>query len=134
MQPNAIIMDTPTYVRRVARDHFAPGERVLIILGSQDGALTGDQFTVVAPSQHRATGSEGWRLRDDNGGEQSYLTAAPKYLIHLDRHCPACVGFFKELQRWVLPALPRRGYALTNSYAVTDDAEIVHIADEVAPL
>ncbi len=134
MALTTIVMDTSTYFRSVAHDHFSPGERVLIIRGSQDGHLTGASFTIVAPSWHQVTDTEGWRLRDHCGGETSYVTAAPKYLIHLDRDCTRCVGFFNQLKRWVLPALPRHGQGETNSYTLTDAAEIVHIADELAAL
>ncbi|TDC70274.1 hypothetical protein [Streptomyces hainanensis] len=127
-----VVVDTMTFERSVLHDHFVSGERVLIIFGSLDGGLTGDRFTVVAPSWHTATRADGWRLRDDNGGERSYVTAAPKYLIHIEQDCLDCVTFFKQLKKWLLPVLPGRGPGETHSYAQTGDGQIVHIADEIA--
>lgn len=124
-------MDTPTYLRDVEHDHFRPGESVLIITGSQNGSLTGTQFTVVTPSWHASTGRDGWRLRDAHGGDISFVTAAPKYLIHIEQDCTLCVDFFGQLNRWVLPVLPREGVGHTNSYSLAD-GEILHIADEIS--
>ncbi|MFD5320032.1 hypothetical protein [Streptomyces sp. NPDC127098] len=126
-----VVVDTLTYERSVPHEHFTSGERVLIIYGSFDGGLTGDRFTVVAPSWHEITGADGWRLRDDNGGEHSFITAAPKYLIHIEQNCVDCVTFFKDLQKWLLPVLPSRGLGETHSYTQTSDGQLVHIADEI---
>lgn len=132
MQPRmTVVMDTPTYLRDVEHDHFRPGESVLIITGSQNGSLTGIQFTIVASSWHATTGTNGWRLRNKNGGELSFVTAAPKYLIHTDQHCAYCVEFLGQLNRWILPVLPRNGVGYTNSYSLAD-GELLHIADEIS--
>ncbi|RMI46749.1 hypothetical protein [Streptomyces triticirhizae] len=126
-----IIVDTPTFTRRVDHDHFAPGEQVLIILGAKDGALTGDVFDVVAPSWHQATDVDGWRVRDPRGGTVSYFTAAPKYLIHTGVDCSPCVDYLRQLERWVLPHLTGEpGQRDTNSYRIVD-GELVHIADAI---
>ena len=130
-RPLTIVMDTVTLWREVAHGHFAPGDAVLVVRGSLDGSLTGDRFTVVASSWHRATGVNGWRLRDASGGEQSFVTAAPKYLIHIGRPCGECVDFFNALKEWVLPVLPEHGAGETHSFTLTRDAELVHVADEV---
>lgn len=115
--PITIVIDTPTYCRTVPAGHFAPGDQVLIVLGSQGSSLIGDRFTIVAPYHHQITDIPGWRLRDDDGGELSFLTASPKYLIHLDRDCPVCARFFRQLKRWLLPALRRKGLARPTATA-----------------
>ncbi|WP_058042199.1 hypothetical protein [Streptomyces roseifaciens] len=121
--------DTVTPNRQVRHDHFAPGDRVVVIRGSLDGDLHGDDLTVVAPSWHTPTGQDGWRTRNPNGGTHTFTTAHPRYLIHVEQHCPDCVAFFRALAAELLPQLPKRGCTEGDWYQFTALDQLVHRDD-----
>ncbi|MEU1819906.1 hypothetical protein ABZ543_32710 [Streptomyces roseifaciens] len=121
--------DTVTPAREVAHDHFAPGDRVVVVRGSLDGDLHGDDLTVVAPSWHTVTGQDGWRTRNPHGGAQTFTTAHPRYLIHIERPCPECLDFFRALAAELLPQLPSQGCTEGDWYTFTALGQLVHRND-----
>lgn len=121
--------DTVTPSRQVRHDHFAPGDRVVVIRGSLDGDLHGDDLTVVAPSWHTPTGQDGWRTRNPQGSTHTFTTAHPRYLIHVEQHCPDCVAFFRALAAELLPQLPKLGCTEGDWYRFTALDQLVHRDD-----
>lgn len=69
--------DAITPDRDIAHGHFAPGDRIVVIKGVDDGILWGDAMTVVTPSWHTPTNEDGWRLRNPDGGARSFVTGHP---------------------------------------------------------
>ncbi|MGW2404055.1 hypothetical protein ACWCXK_05950 [Streptomyces sp. NPDC001739] len=127
--PTVSATDTATPQRVVTHEHFAPGDRVVVICGSADGDLAGEEMRVVAPSWHLPTGEDGWRLRNPQGGQRTFITAHPRYLIHLETLCPDCTGFLRKLAATLLPQLPKRGVAQGGWYQLTALDQLVHTAD-----
>jgi len=85
---------------------------------------------VVAPSWHTPTDSDGWRLRNPRGGEHSYITAHPRYMIHTGRYCPDCTSFFRSLSDTLLPQMPSSQRSVDGSwYYRTALDQLVHTAD-----
>ncbi|MFF0740603.1 hypothetical protein ACFYVL_09390 [Streptomyces sp. NPDC004111] len=119
---------TPT--RTVAHGHFQAGDRVVVLKGAVGGELWGDAMRVVAPSWHTPTEENGWRLRDATGGQQSYLTAHPRYLVHLTRRCPDCLIYLRAMEDHLLPQLTSAN-ALTDCawYTTTALGQLVHMDD-----
>lgn len=91
---------TPT--RDITHAHFQAGDTVVVLKGVAGGELWGDAMRVVAPSWHTPTDEDGWRLRDPTGGDQSYVTAHPRYLVHLSRRCPDCLIFLRAMEDTLL--------------------------------
>ncbi|MFF2129912.1 hypothetical protein ACFVW1_31935 [Streptomyces olivochromogenes] len=92
--PTSAFAPTPdplTTDRDITHAHFRAGDTVVVLKGVADGELWGDAMRVVAPSWHTPTDEDGWRLRDATGGAQSYVTAHPRYLVHLSSRCPDCL-------------------------------------------
>ncbi|MER6531635.1 hypothetical protein [Streptomyces sp. NPDC001508] len=120
---------TPT--RNITHAHFQPGDQIVVIKGCVAGDLWGDSMRVVAPSWHTPTEENGWRLRNATGGAQSYLTAHPRYMVHLQRRCPDCLIYLRAMERYLLPRYA--GYdGLVNCgwYSITPSGQLVHV-DEV---
>ncbi|MFI6012533.1 hypothetical protein ACIBAG_27560 [Streptomyces sp. NPDC051243] len=110
--------------------HFRPGDQVVILKGVADGELWGDAMTVVTPSWHTPTDEDGWRLRDPNGGQQTFITAHPRYLVHLSRRCPDCLIHLRALEDYLIPKLAGAGAEVDCGwYSVTALNQLVHIAD-----
>ncbi|MGX1759920.1 hypothetical protein ACWIG5_23935 [Streptomyces lydicus] len=127
--PTIYVTDSATPQRGMSHAHFAPGDRVVVICGSADGDLAGEEMRIVAPSWHLPTGEDGWRLRNPQGGQHTFITAHPRYLIHLERRCPDCADFLRQLATTLLPQLPKKGVAQGNWYQLTAPDQLVHIAD-----
>lgn len=89
-------------------DGAGDGCGALVIHGVAGDSLYGDAFTVVASSWHSPTDEDGWRLRNPLGGQHTFVTGHPRYLIHLDRHCPDCLIHMRALEELLLPGLPRK--------------------------
>ncbi|MEC3997150.1 hypothetical protein VSR01_28075 [Actinacidiphila sp. DG2A-62] len=122
--------DALTPARLVTHEHFTPGDHVVIIKGAFRGELVGQEMTVVAPSWHTPTDEAGWRLRNPRGGEHSYVTAHPRYMIHTDRYCPDCTGFFRSLSQALLPRMPESQQTVDGGwYYQTTLDQLVHTAD-----
>ncbi|TFI21332.1 hypothetical protein [Streptomyces sp. 4R-3d] len=122
--------DPLTPARDITHPHFQPGDQVVVIKGVAAGELWGDAMRVVAPSWHTPTDEDGWRLRDATGGAQTYVTAHPRYLVHLSRRCPDCLIHLRAMEDHLLPkhtdanALVDCGW-----YTTTALNQLVHIAD-----
>ncbi|KPI02850.1 hypothetical protein OK074_5000 [Actinobacteria bacterium OK074] len=121
--------DSVTPKRRVSHDHFVAGEPVVVVRGSLDGELAADVATVVAPSWHVPTGEDGWRIRVQGGGERTFVTAHPRYLIHAGLPCPDCVAYFDALTRELLPQLPAHGSTEGDWYGLTATDQLIHATD-----
>ncbi len=102
----------------------------MIVKGAFKGQLVGEEMTVVASSWHTPTDENGWRLRNPRGGEHSYITAHPRYMIHTSRYCPDCTGYFRALSDHLLPRMPNSEQSLDGGwYYQTTLDQLVHTAD-----
>ncbi|MGY4968333.1 hypothetical protein ACWGCC_03760 [Streptomyces nigrescens] len=128
-QPTVRVTDTVTPQRVMNHEHFAPGDRVVIICGSADGDLAGADLRIVAPSWHTPTGEDGWRLRNPQGGEHTFITGHPRYLIHIEPACPECARHLQRLSKALLPQLPKKGVATGDWYQLTGLDQLVHTSD-----
>lgn len=122
--------DPLTPARDITHAHFEAGDQVVVLKGVAGKELWGDAMRVVAPSWHTPTDEDGWRLRDATGGAQTYITANPRYLVHLSRRCPDCLIYLRAMEDHLLPrhagvdALVDCGW-----YNTTALGQLVHIAD-----
>ncbi|WP_043267076.1 hypothetical protein [Streptomyces sp. CT34] len=122
--------DILTPDRDVTHRHFRPGDQVVVLKGAAGHELWGDAYKVVTASWHTPTDEDGWRLYDPNGGERTYITAHPRYLVHLSRRCPDCLIHQQALATYLLPRLAGTGEVVDCSwYSVTELNQLVHIAD-----
>ena len=131
--PTPVFAPTPdplTPDRDITHQHFQAGDTVVVLRGVAGGELWGDAMRVVAPSWHTPTDVDGWRLRDATGGAQSYITAHPRYLVHLSRRCPDCLIHLRAMEDALLPKYTD-DYALIDCgwYTTTALNQLVHIAD-----
>ncbi|MGW1771753.1 hypothetical protein [Streptomyces sp. NPDC002104] len=122
--------DTLTPDRDITHRHFAPGDRVVVLKGIAGDELWGDSMTVVTPSWHTPTNEDGWRLRDPNGGQHTFVTAHPRYLVHLNRRCADCLIYLRAMERLMV----RRANADSTAvdcgwYTLTALDQLVHVAD-----
>lgn len=119
---------TPT--RDITHQHFETGEQVVVLKGVADGELWGDSMRIVAPSWHTPTDEDGWRLRDATGGAQTYITAHPRYLVHLSRRCPDCLIHLRAMEDCLLPKYTGHSALIDFGwYTTTALGQLVHIAD-----
>ncbi|MEU9734484.1 hypothetical protein [Streptomyces sp. NPDC048002] len=122
--------DPLTPARDITHAHFEAGDQVVVVKGVAGKELWGDAMRVVAPCWHTPTDEDGWRLRDATGGAQTYITANPRYLVHLSRRCPDCLIYLRAMEDHLLPrhagvdALVDCGW-----YTTTALGQLVHIAD-----
>ncbi|MGW4160368.1 hypothetical protein [Streptomyces sp. SS162] len=133
LPPDPVVALTPdplTPDRDVTHAHFQAGDTVVVLKGVAGGELWGDAMRVVAPSWHLPTDEDGWRLRDATGGQQSYVTAHPRYLVHLSRRCPDCLIHLRAMEDALLPKY-RGDDALIDCgwYTTTAVGQLVHVAD-----
>lgn len=127
-----VIAPTPDPItpdRDVTHRHFQAGEQVVVLKGVADGDLWGDAMRIVAPSWHTPTDEDGWRLRDATGGRQSYITAHPRYMVHLSRRCPDCLIYLRALEDHLLPRHPSPALIDCDWYKTTELNQLVHIND-----
>ncbi|MDT0382554.1 hypothetical protein RM572_27735 [Streptomyces sp. DSM 42041] len=122
--------DPLTPKRDITHAHFRAGDQVVVVKGVAGSALWGDVMRVVAPSWHTPTDEDGWRLRDPDGGAQTFLTAHPRYLAHLAPGCPDCLIHLRAMEDHLLPKHASRD-ALVDCgwYTITAFGQLVHIAD-----
>ncbi|OKI09417.1 hypothetical protein A6A06_01545 [Streptomyces sp. CB02923] len=122
--------DPLTPARDITHQHFQAGDQVVVLKGVAGGELWGDAMRVVAPSWHTPTDEDGWRLRDATGGAQTYVTAHPRYLVHLSRRCPDCLIHLRAMEDHLLTKYPAPN-TLTDCgwYTTTALGQLVHIAD-----
>lgn len=119
---------TPT--RDITHAHFQAGDQVLVLKGAASGELWGDAMRVVAPSWHTPTDEDGWRLRDPDGGPQTFITAHPRYLMHLSRRCPDCLIYLRAMEDHLLPRHAAHDALIDCGwYTTTALGQLVHIAD-----
>ncbi|MGK4906427.1 hypothetical protein [Streptomyces albus] len=124
------IPDPITPGRAITHRHFRPGDQVFVLKGIARGRLWGSSMCVVAPSWHTPTDEDGWRLRDPNGGQQTYVTAHPRYLAHARGRCPDCLIYLRAMEEQVLPAAPRDAELVDCGwYTTTALGQLVHAAD-----
>ncbi|MFD8847605.1 hypothetical protein [Streptomyces sp. NPDC059604] len=133
LPPDPVVALTPdplTPNRDITHAHFQAGDTVIVLKGVAGGELWGDAMRVVAPSWHLSTDEDGWRLRDATGGQQSYITAHPRYLVHLSRRCPDCLIHLRAMEDVLLPKYPD-GNALIDCgwYTTTAVGQLVHVDD-----
>ncbi|MFF4871480.1 hypothetical protein [Streptomyces sp. NPDC000961] len=121
--------DPITPDRDVTHGHFQVGEQVVVLKGVADGDLWGDAMRIVAPSWHTPTDEDGWRLRDATGGRQSYITAHPRYMVHLSRRCPDCLIYLRALEDHLLPRHPSPALIDCDWYKTTELNQLVHVND-----
>ncbi|MFG3037115.1 hypothetical protein ACGFYZ_09450 [Streptomyces sp. NPDC048330] len=122
-------VDTITSDRDITHAHFAPGDQIVVIKGVADGELWGESMTVVAPSWHTPTDEDGWRVRNPLGGSQSFITAHPRYLVHLSKRCPDCLIYLRALEDFLLPKVVGTQEVDLGWYRVTDLGQLVHATD-----
>ncbi|GAA1160067.1 hypothetical protein GCM10009654_15330 [Streptomyces hebeiensis] len=122
--------DPLTPARDITHAHFQAGDQIIVIKGVAGRELWGDSLRVVAPSWHTPTDEDGWRLYDATGGAQSYITAHPRYLVHLTRRCPDCLIHLRAMENHLLPK-HRDPHALIDCgwYTTTALGQLVHVAD-----
>ncbi|MEU2874223.1 hypothetical protein ABZ769_34370 [Streptomyces olivoreticuli] len=122
--------DTFTPNRDITHAHFRPGEQIVVLKGVADGELWGDAMTVVAPSWHAPANEDGWRLRNPNGGEHTYITAHPRYLVHLSLRCPDCLIYRRALEDYLLPKFSNAKDVIDCGwYVLTHLDQLVNIHD-----
>ncbi|MFD5108952.1 hypothetical protein [Streptomyces cinereoruber] len=133
LPPDPVVALTPdplTPDRDVTHQHFQAGDTVVVLKGVAGGELWGDAMRVVAPSWHLPTDEDGWRLRDATGGQQSYITAHPRYLVHLSRRCPDCLIHLRAMEDALLPKYPGDDTLIDCGwYTTTAVGQLVHVAD-----
>ncbi|MGI5479368.1 hypothetical protein [Streptomyces lavendofoliae] len=124
------IPDPLTPDRDITHAHFRAGDTVVVLKGAAGGELWGDAMRIVAPSWHTPTDEDGWRLRDATGGAQTYITAHPRYLVHLSRRCPDCLIYLRAMEDYLLPKYTD-GEAIVDCgwYTTTALGQLVHVAD-----
>ncbi|WP_172381130.1 hypothetical protein [Streptomyces sp. MNP-20] len=129
-RPPYVPADTLTPEREITHRHFRPGDQVVIFKGVDGSELWGDRYKVVTPSWHLPTDEDGWRLYDPHGGERTYLTAHPRYLVHLSRLCPDCLTHQQALAAYLVPRLADTDEVVDcDWYAVNHLNQVVHVAD-----
>ncbi|MFI8307715.1 hypothetical protein ACIF80_30720 [Streptomyces sp. NPDC085927] len=122
--------DPFTPARDITHAHFRAGDHVVVLKGAFSGELWGDSMHIVAPSWHTPTDENGWRLRDSTGGQQSYITAHPQYLVHLSRRCPDCLLHLRAVEDYLLPRFTRdREIVDCGWYTTTVLGQLVHVND-----
>uniref|UniRef100_A0AAU2K1A0 Uncharacterized protein n=1 Tax=Streptomyces sp. NBC_00049 TaxID=2903617 RepID=A0AAU2K1A0_9ACTN len=121
--------DAITPDRDITHEHFAPGDRIVVIKGVDDGILWGDAMTVVTPSWHTPTNEDGWRLRNPDGGARSFVTGHPRYLVHLSTRCPDCLIYQRALQDYLVPRFTDSKPVDVGWYSITELNQLVHVAD-----
>ncbi|BAU88008.1 hypothetical protein SLA_7142 [Streptomyces laurentii] len=122
--------DPLTPQRDITHTHFRPGETVVIFKGVAGGRLWGNAVTVVAPSWHTPTDEAGWRVLDPAGGDRSYVTAHPRYLVHLSTGCPECLVHQKALREYLVPRIGTDEDPVDcRWYSLTALNQLVHVAD-----
>lgn len=122
--------DNLTPERDITHQHFRPGDQVVVLKGAAGSELWGDTYKVVTPSWHTPTDEDGWRLYDPRGGERTYITAHPRYLVHLSRRCPDCLIYQRALATYLLPRLAETDEVVDCGwYSLTALNQLVHIAD-----
>ncbi|KUM99910.1 hypothetical protein AQI95_35935 [Streptomyces yokosukanensis] len=132
--PASAFVPTPdplTPARDITHQHFQAGDEIVVIKGVADGELWGDAMRVVAPSWHTLTEEDGWRLRDADGGAQTFITAHPRYLVHLSRPCPDCMIYLRAMGDHLLPRHAGADNTVIDCgwYTTTAVGQLVHIAD-----
>ena len=131
--PTSVFAPTPdplTPARDITHSHFQTGDSVVVLKGVAGGELWGDALRVVAPSWHTPTAEDGWRVRDPAGGAQSFLTAHPRYLVHLSRRCPDCLIHLRAMEEFLLPKYTGRNELINCGwYTITALNYLVHIND-----
>lgn len=132
-QPTPVTARTPdpvTPTRDITHAHFQAGDTVVVLKGVAGGELWGDSMRIVAPSWHTPTDEDGWRLRDPTGGAQSYVTAHPRYLVHLSRRCPDCLIYLRAMEDALLTRFAGRDELIDCCwYTTTALGQLVHTAD-----
>ncbi|MET9294371.1 hypothetical protein [Streptomyces sp. NPDC003077] len=129
-RPPYVPGDILTPEREITHQHFQPGDHVIILKGVADGELWGDAMTVITPSWHTPTDEDGWRLRDPDGGERTYITAHPRYLVHLSRRCPDCLIYQRAVEQYLLPRFAgTREVIDCGWYSLTHLNQLVHVDD-----
>ncbi|WP_282695198.1 hypothetical protein [Streptomyces sp. CC208A] len=131
-RPGFAPADTITGNRDITHAHFAPGDQVVVIKGVADGELWGEAMTVVTPSWHTPTDEDGWRLRNPNGGAQTFITGHPRYLVHLSKRCPDCLIYLRALEDHLLPKVLGEQPVDLGWYRVTDLGQLLHADDAKA--
>ncbi|MGQ4480250.1 hypothetical protein [Streptomyces sp. SAS_276] len=122
--------DPLTPARDITHAHFQAGDQVVVLKGVAGRELWGEAMRIVAHSWHTPTDEDGWRLRDATGGAQTYVTAHPRYLVHLARRCPDCLIHLRAMEDYLLPKYAGAD-ALVDCgwYTTTALGQLVHVAD-----
>lgn len=131
--PTPAFVPTPdpfTPARDITHAHFQADDQVVVLKGVAGGELWGDSMRIVAPSWHTPTDEDGWRLRDATGGAQTYITAHPRYLVHLSRRCPDCLIHLRAVEDHLLPKHAKHNALIDCGwYTTTALGQLVHVAD-----
>ncbi|MFI9755740.1 hypothetical protein [Streptomyces collinus] len=126
----APIPDPLTPTRDITHAHFQAGDQVVVLKGPVGGELWGDAMRIVAPSWHTPTDEDGWRLRDATGGAQTYITAHPRYLVHISHRCPDCLIYLRAMEDYLLPKYTERDEVIDCGwYTITHLNQLLHVAD-----
>ncbi len=130
IRPPYVPDDVLTPVRDITHGHFQPGDQVVILKGIAGGEVWGDAYGVVVPSWHTPTDEDGWRLRDPNGGDRTYLTGHPRYMVHLSRRCPDCLTYLRGMEEYLTQQFPdNESWIDCDWYSLTHLNQIVHLDD-----
>ncbi|MEU5833023.1 hypothetical protein ABZ820_04935 [Streptomyces diacarni] len=122
--------DPLTPARDITPGHFQAGDQIVVLKGVAGRELWGDAMRVVAPSWHTPTDEDGWRLRNANGGAQTYITGHPRYLVHRSRRCPDCLLYLRAMEDHLLPKYAGDDTLIDCGwYATTALGQLVHVAD-----
>ncbi|MGQ4484285.1 hypothetical protein ACN6LM_002613 [Streptomyces sp. SAS_281] len=122
--------DLVTPERDITHRHFRPGDQVGILKGLAGSELWADAYKIVAPSWHTPTDEDGWRLFDPSGGERTFITAHPRYLVHLASRCPDCLIYQQALRTYLTHRLVGAKEDVDCGwYSVTHLNQVVHVAD-----
>lgn len=123
--------DPLTPGRDLTHAHFQPGDEVVVLKGVAGQELWGESARVIAPSWHAPTDEDGWRIRNAAGGSQTYITAHPRYLVHLQRRCPDCLIYLRAMEDLLLPKYAAHRDAVIDCgwYTTTALGQLVHIGD-----
>jgi hypothetical protein len=83
----------------------------------------------VTPSWHTPTNEDGWRLRDPDGCERTYITGHPRYLVHMNRRCADCLIYLRAMEDRFLSRFPGDDPVQFGWYRVSALNQLIHVAD-----
>jgi len=128
-QPAQPLAADLVYERPISLGHFAPGDRVHILISPLDAATTSPEglpsYEVTPDTSPHCAGATGLWLRL----EEQRILASPRYLIH-NFGCADCTAFRVALIAEITAAdFGDSDPSTVMLYALTDDNQLIHIHD-----